>query len=101
MVRLGLEYCIQVWVTYIKGDIRPVEQVQSRATKLALEVSGLTYEHRLTHSGLITLEEHRVRGNIIQNFLILRGFDKVGDGHFLKLSPIDLHLETRGHSMKL
>ena len=66
LVRPGLEYCIQAWVTYNKSDIRPMEQVQQRATKLVPEVCGPTYEHRLTQLGLTTLEECRVTADMIE-----------------------------------
>ena len=101
LVRPHLEYCIQGWVIYNKGDIRQLEQVQWRATKLVPKLPDLTYEHRLTQLGLTTLEQRRVRGDMIESFKILRGFNKIGDENFLKLSPRDRHLETRGHSMKL
>ena len=82
LVRLQHEYCIQAWAPYTKGDVRRLEQVQRRATKLTPELSGLTYEQRLTQLGLTTFEECRVRGDMIESFKILREFDKVGDGNF-------------------
>ena len=101
LVSPRLEYCIQAWVTYNKVHIRPMEQVEPRATQLVPELPGLMYEHRLTQLGITTLEEHTVTGDMIKSFKILKRFDKIGDGNFIELSPIDRHLETRGHSMKV
>ena len=101
LIRPLLEYCIQVWAPYNKGDIRRLEQVQQRATKLVPELSGLTYEQRLTQLDLTTREEPRVRGDMIETYKILKGFDTVGNGNFIKFAPIDRHLGTRGHSMKM
>ena len=101
MVRPRLEYCIQAWSPYNKGDIRRLEQVQHRATRLVPELAGLSYEQRLTQLGLTTLEECRITGDMIETNKILRVFDKVGGEQFLQLAPRGQHLETRGHSLKL
>ena len=101
LVRPKLEYCIQAWSPYAKRDIFKLEQVQRRATKLVPELAELTYEERLKHLNLTTLEERRTRGDMIQTFKILRGQDKVGDGHFLRLARRGNRPATRGHSLKL
>ena len=60
----------------------------------------LAYEQKLTQLDLITLEERRVRDDMIDTFKILRGFDKVGDGNSLDrtLKPASgderIHYET-------
>jgi len=47
--------------------------VQHRATKLVSGFKKLTYEERLDLLGLITLEERRLRGDMIEVFKILIG----------------------------
>jgi hypothetical protein len=51
-----LEYCTPVWSPYLKKDVRKIESIQRRATKLILIVKDLSYENRLNTIGLPTLE---------------------------------------------
>jgi len=48
--------------------------VQHRATKLVSGIEKLTYEERLDLLGLTTLEERRLRRDMIEVFKILKGF---------------------------
>ena len=59
---------------------------------------NLSSEERLRKTDLISLEMHRVRGDLIQVFKMLKGFDKVNFDKFFKFSPVN---KTRGHSYKL
>ena len=46
-VRPHLEYCVQLWSSYLVRDIDNLERVQRHATKLVSEFTKLTYESRL------------------------------------------------------
>ena len=46
-------------------------------------LKGRTYEQKLVEVGLTTLEERRVRGDMIQTFMILNGIDQVEPGTWL------------------
>ena len=98
LVRPKLEYCVQVWCPYLKKDIDNIERVQHRATKLIGEFAGLDYETRLQRAGLITLEKRRHRGDLIQVFKMIKGFDNVDYKNFFQL--VD-NSKTRGHRYKI
>jgi hypothetical protein len=70
-IRPHLEFAAPAWNLYSKGDIRLVEQVQRRATKVSHALKSLGYEARLERLGLTTLEARRTRGDCIQLFKLL------------------------------
>jgi len=98
LVRPKLEYCIQAWRPFLKKDIESLEKVQRRATKMIDECRGLKYEDRLKVTGLTTLEARRNRGDMIEVFKTIRGFNKVDFTTFFNFSK---NIRTRGHGYKL
>lgn len=98
LVRPKLEYCIQAWCPYLKKDIENIERVQHRATKLISEFAGLDYEIRVKRAGLITLERRRLRGDLIEVFKLINGFDRIDYRNFFQLVN---NSRTRGHRFKL
>ena len=77
MVRPLLEYCVQVWSPYKRKYINLLEGVQRRATKLVPELKNLEYKDRLQRLGLTTLEDRRVRGDMIETYKIITGKENV------------------------
>ena len=71
IVRPILEYGSCVWSPYLKKNIRLLEQVQRRATRLVLGTKEMDYEQRLRFIGLPTLEYRRIRRDVIEIFKIL------------------------------
>ena len=59
-----------------------------------------SYEDRLRLLGIPSLEERRIRGDVIQVFRIVKCFDKVGLGTFFELDNGGRHA-LRGHKWKL
>jgi len=98
-VRPHLEYCVQSWSPHLIKDIQCLERVQSSATRMVPVLRKLSYEERLQRLGLTSLEKRRSRGDLIETFKIIRGFEKVNSLQFFKTS--DTGHNCRGHSLKL
>ena len=98
IVRPHLEYCIQAWRPYRKKDIDTLERIQRRATKMIPELRDLSYEECLKECGLTTLETRRLRGDQIEVFKILNGYENIDRNMFFSLKKDS---RTRGHEVKL
>jgi hypothetical protein len=98
MVRPHLEYAVQAWNPYLAKDRIILERVQRRATKLISSISSLSYEQRLLHLKLTSLELRRLRGDLLQVFKIVHGFDRLSFQDFFTFSH---NTHTRGHGLKL
>ena len=85
LVRPKLEYCVQAWRPFLRRDIDNLEKVQHRASKLINECRDLNYKDRLTTMGLITLEDKRTRGDMIEVFKIINGIDNLDSNNILRL----------------
>ena len=59
----------------MRKDIDKLERVQRRATRLISEISQLSYEERLQQCRLTTLETRRIRGDQIEVFKIMHGYE--------------------------
>lgn len=75
LVRPHLEFAAPVWNSNAKGDIKMLEKVQERASKIPFDLRNLPYEERLRAWGLTTLEERRTRGDLIQIYKALNGIE--------------------------
>jgi hypothetical protein len=101
-VRSQLEFAMSAWNPHLKKDIATLEAVQRRATKKAPGLNGLCYEERLKRLNLTSLEERRVRGDLIQQFKIVNGYDKVKWHKNPHISTENNHRPmTRGHRFKI
>ena len=58
-------------------SVYTLNSLQRRATKLVPCLKNLSYEVRLEHLGLTTLEERRIRGDMIQYLKCFKGFNKI------------------------
>ena len=97
LVRPHLEYCVQAWRPHLQKDIDLIEGVQRRATKLIPSLKVKSYQDRLQILKLPTLENRRLRGDMIEVFKLLTGFTDVQYTKFFQLGST----LTRGHSLKL
>ena len=65
-----------------------LEKIQRRATKLIPGLRDLRYEERLKECTLTTLETRRLRGDQIEVFKILNGYENIDSNIFLKLMKV-------------
>ena len=72
---------------------------------ICLPKSKLSYEDKLKQIGLTTLKERRLRGDLIQLFKVLKGYDKVnwyaGPKQSSTLNFDGPVSNLRGHNLKL
>ena len=85
-------------VSILKEDIRILEKVQRRATRLIHGLENLSYEDRLERTGLYSLECRRQRGDLIETFKILKGLEEI---QAEKLFTLSQYPSTRGGPLKL
>ena len=80
-----LEYFIQAWRPYRKKNIYKLERIQRRSTIMIPELRDLSYESRLLQCGLTTQETRRLRGDQIEVYKIVNGYENVDRNMFFKL----------------
>ena len=100
LVRPNLEYAVQVWNPYQKGEKEKIEKIQRRATKMVKEFKDNCYEERLHKLNMMSTkktETRRERGDQIMCYKILNNKVKVDEHVLIKAKET----RTRGHSMKL
>ena len=62
-----------------------LEKIQRRATKLIPELRDLRYEERQKECGLTTLETRRLRGDQIEVFKILNGYENIDSAAYIAM----------------
>lgn len=97
LIRPTLEYAVQAWRPHLRKDIELIEKTQRRATKMIKGMGNKTYEDRLKLLQMTTLETRRVRGDLIEVFKIIKGFEQVDKIKFFVAADGN----TRGHDQKL
>jgi len=85
-IRPHLEYCVQVWSPHLKKVIDNLERIQRRATKLVKEIKWKSYEEWLKVLGLHSLQQRRIRCNLIETYKILTGKECVDNQRFFQLA---------------
>ena len=98
MVRPHLEYGNAIWGPCYMGDLKLVEGVQRRATKLIPNLHDLPYEERLEALQLPSMEYRRKRGDMIQMFKIMNGLVRMKVSELFNPIPSST---TRGHKQRV
>ena len=75
-----------------------LERVQRRATKMIPKLRNISYEMRLKECSLTTLETRRLRGDQIEVFKILNGYETIDRNMFFSVKE---ERRTRGHGVTL
>ena len=97
LVRPHLDYCANVWSPWKQKDVKKVESVQRRATRMFPNCRGLSYTDRLKVLKLSSLQDRRIRGDMILTYKILTGKSNIAPESLFHLSSSS----TRGHPYKL
>ena len=98
MVRPHLEYCHAVTFPRFERQVKLLENVQRRATKLVPGLKDLSYTDRLKKLKLPTLTYRRHRGDIIEAYKYIHGHYQV------ESSPLvldDRQIIIRGHEYRI
>ena len=98
MVRPLLEYGNVIWGPHYRMDMKSVESVQRRATKLIPELREKTYQERLKALRLPSLVYRRRRGDMIVMYKIQHGMLRVDSTDLF--TPLEFS-RTRGHQYRV
>ena len=84
LLRLHLDYARVVWQPHLLKDIRALEAVQRRVTRLSPNLAHLTYSVRLKYLNLPSLYYRRLRMDMIMMYKILHRLELMS---FLNTPP--------------
>ena len=81
-VRPHLDYGMTACPPDSAAEAKLLERVQAKATALVFGMKGLNSEERRKKLGLMSLEERRERGDLIEVFKILKGLTRIDPAEF-------------------
>ena len=83
LVRPHLEYYVQFWSPYFRKDIKNLERIQHRVTRMIPRLRDKSYEEQRPELNLFPPMKRRLRGNLIAVFKIFKGYTNVNpDAYF-------------------
>ena len=95
LVRPKLEFSAAAWNPYLEKDIECLEKVQRRLIRSLSNVRGATYEEKLRDAGLTSLRDRRERGDLIETFKTLNGFNNVKKHNWFEIPEQQARHATR------
>ena len=98
-IRPHMEFCIQAWSPHFVKDIDVLERVQKAATNLVPMLQKYNYATRLRMIGITSLEERRLRGDMIEVYKLLTEKEQIDHRQFF--NSADTPYGLRGHEKKL
>ena len=96
-IRPNIEFVIQAWSSYLDKDIKIMEKIQRKATKMVPALRHSQYEDMLKKLVIYSLAPRRLRGDLIETFKLLHRNTNIDYKIFFKLNNTT---ETRGHNWK-
>ena len=69
LVHPHLDYTCNIWNPYLLEDMRTIEKIQRRATKLIPSFKQCTYKERLSALNLPSLQYHRLKMDLIITYV--------------------------------
>ena len=97
LVRPHLEYANVIWHPYYIKQIKQIEAVQRRATKLISEIKEFKYSDRLKYLDLPTLRYRQLRADLIQTYKIIHSIDNLDKNDFFEFNTTN----TRNQDLKI
>ena len=98
LVRPHLEYANVIWHPIYKKQLKLLEDVQRRATKILPEIRDLTYTERLIVLNLPSIQYRQTRNDLIQTYKIIHKIDNLKTEDFFTFANYD---KTRNNILKL
>ena len=84
-IRPKLEFSAAAWNPWLESDKKVLERVQERMIRMLSDAHGNTYEEKLEDAGLTNLTERRERGDAIETYKTLNGFNRVKKSNWFQI----------------